>query len=96
LAYISINIAMLHVLPASEAVDLGKYSAGTLFGEFGGRLISVGILVSIFGMMNGFILTSPQVPYAMALRGQLPASRLLPGLMPVSGRQSTPRFWNLL
>ncbi len=81
LAYISINVAILHVLPASEVVGLGKYAAGTvagtLFGEFGGRLISVGILVSIFGTLNGFILTSPRVPYAMALRGQLPASRLL-------------------
>lgn len=80
-AYLSINVAILHVLPAAEVVGLGKYAAGTvagtLFGEFGGRMISVGILVSIFGTLNGFILTSPRVPYAMALRGQLPASEWL-------------------
>lgn len=77
-AYISVNLAILHVIPASEVVRLGQLAAGTtaglLFGEFGGKLISIGILVSIFGTLNGYILTSPRVPYAMALRGQLPAS----------------------
>lgn len=80
-AYISVNLALLHVLPAAEIVKQGQYAAGTaagwLFGDIGGRLISIGILVSIFGTLNGYILTSPRVPYAMALRGQLPASRLL-------------------
>lgn len=80
-AYLAVNIAMLHVLPAADIVSLGQRAAGTtaglLFGEFGGRLVSVGILVSIFGTLNGYILTSPRVPYAMALRGQLPASSVL-------------------
>ncbi|MDR3565453.1 MAG: amino acid permease [Negativicutes bacterium] len=88
-AYLSVNVAILHVLPAAEVVSLGKYGAGTaagiLFGEFGGRLISVGILVSIFGTLNGFILTGPRVPYAMALRGQLPASGLLSRTHPSFG-----------
>ena len=77
-AYLSVNLAILHVLPASEVVKLGQLAAGTaagvLFGDIGGKLISSGILVSIFGTLNGYILTSPRVPYAMALRGQLPAS----------------------
>lgn len=77
-AYLSVNLAILHVLPASEVVKLGQLAAGTaagvLFGDIGGKLISIGILVSIFGTLNGYILTSPRVPYAMALRGQLPAS----------------------
>lgn len=80
-AYISVNLAILHVLPASEVVRLGQLAAGTtaglLFGEIGGRLISIGILVSIFGTLNGYILTTPRVPYAMALRGQLPGSGLI-------------------
>lgn len=80
-AYITVNMALLHVLPAAEVVSLGKYAAGTaagwLFGEFGGKLINIGILVSIFGTLNGYILTSARVPYAMAVRKQLPAARLL-------------------
>lgn len=80
-AYLTVNLALLHVLPASEIVSLGGRAAGTaaglLFGGIGGKLISIGILVSIFGTLNGYILTSPRVTYAMAARGQLPASRWL-------------------
>ena len=80
-AYITINMAILHMLPAAEVASLGKLAASTvaglLFGEMGGRLLNVGILVSIFGALNGYILTNARVPYAMALRGQLPASSLL-------------------
>jgi APA family basic amino acid/polyamine antiporter len=80
-AYITINMAMMHVLPAAEIAALGKMAASTtaglLFGEMGGKLISIGILVSIFGALNGYILTNGRVPYAMALEGQLPASSIL-------------------
>lgn len=85
-AYLSVNIAMLHVLPAAEIVKLGPNAAGTaasvLFGEFGGKLLSIGILVSIFGTLNAKILTFPRVPFAMAERRQLPASKLLSYIHP--------------
>ncbi|MDF2635511.1 MAG: hypothetical protein K0R78_2385 [Pelosinus sp.] len=81
IAYLTINIAMMHVLPAAEIAALGKMAASTtaglLFGEMGGKLISIGILVSIFGALNGYILTNGRVPYAMALNKQLPASSIL-------------------
>lgn len=80
-AYLSVNIALLHLLPASEIALLGNRAAGTaaglLFGEMGGRLISVGILISIFGALNGYILTGSRVPYAMAQKGLLPGSGFL-------------------
>lgn len=80
-AYLAINLALLHVLPAAEIVTQGKLAAGSaatwLFGDIGGKLINIGILISIFGALNGYILTCPRVSYAMALRGQLPASSLL-------------------
>lgn len=79
-AYISVNVALLHVLPAAQVVKLGPEAAGTastiLFGGLGGKLLSIGIMVSIFGCLNGKILTFPRVPFAMAERGQLPGSRL--------------------
>lgn len=80
-AYLVTNMAMLHLLPAAEIASLGKLAASTaaglLFGEMGGRIINIGILVSMFGALNGYILTNARVPYAMAVNGQLPASRLL-------------------
>jgi basic amino acid/polyamine antiporter, APA family len=80
-AYLAVNMALLHVLTASEIAKLGENAAGTaasvLFGEIGGKLISIGILVSIFGTLNSKVLTFPRVPYAMAERGMLPASKFL-------------------
>ncbi|HZW83370.1 MAG TPA: amino acid permease [Candidatus Deferrimicrobium sp.] len=88
-AYLSVNYALMHVLPASEIVKLGPAAAGTaagvLFGGIGGKLISIGILVSIFGCLNGKILTFPRVPLAMAERGQLPGSRLFSKVHPTLG-----------
>ncbi len=79
LAYLLVNLAMLHVLSADKIAALGVNAAGTvasqLFGDVGGKLISIGILVSIFGCLNGKILAFPRVSFAMAERGQLPASR---------------------
>lgn len=80
-AYISVNLAILHVLPAYEIVGLGKLAAGSaatiLFGDFGGKLLNVGILVSIFGALNGYILTNARIPFAMATRGLLPGAQFL-------------------
>jgi basic amino acid/polyamine antiporter, APA family len=78
-AYLLVNVALLHILPASEIVRLGENSAATaatiLFGPLGGKLIAVGIAVSIFGCLNGKILTIPRVPFAMAERNQLPMAK---------------------
>lgn len=78
LAYLGVNLAVMHVLPADQIVALNTNAASVaaekLFGTWGGKLISVGILVSIFGCLNGKILSFPRVTYAMAIRGQLPAA----------------------
>lgn len=79
-AYLTVNLGLLHVLPAQEIVQLGENAAGTaagiLFGGIGGKLISIGIIISIFGCLNGKILTFPRVPFAMGERRQLPWSGL--------------------
>ncbi|WP_425057785.1 Serine/threonine exchanger SteT [Sporomusa carbonis] len=89
IAYLAVNMALLHVLPAAEIAALGQHAAGTvaglLFGEMGGRLISVGILVSIFGALNGYVLTGARVPWAMAQNGLLPGSKILGQIHPQSG-----------
>ncbi|MEH7118208.1 amino acid permease [Neobacillus vireti] len=80
-AYLTVNIAMLHVLPASNIVELGPNAASTaatiLFGKTGGNLLTIGILISIFGCLNGKVLTFPRIPYAMARDGFLPGAKSL-------------------
>ncbi|MGD8191184.1 APC family permease [Brevibacillus ginsengisoli] len=85
-AYLLVNIALMHILPADQIAALKENAASTaatmIFGDVGGKLIGIGILVSIFGCLNGKILSFPRVPYAMAERGQLPASGLLSQVHP--------------
>lgn len=86
--YISINIAYLYVLPASvlatsetPAFEVAK----VLFGANGGKIITVGILISIFGTLNGNVLTGIRMPFAMGTEGKLPFSEFFAKLHPKYG-----------
>ncbi|MEG1409794.1 MAG: amino acid permease [Terrisporobacter sp.] len=73
--YIIINVAYLWVLPASE---LAKYEspasavAEAIFGPMGGKIITVGILISVFGTMNGYLLTGPRILYTLGQQKSIP------------------------
>ncbi len=88
-AYVLVNLAMLHVLPASQIAVLGENAASTVaqqvMGGLGSKVISIGILISIFGCLNGKILAFPRVTFAMAERGQLPFSRIFAKVHPKLG-----------
>ena len=64
--YIVINLAYLWVAPASElakATAPAALVAERIFGDIGGKIITVGILISVFGALNGYLLTGPRIPY---------------------------------
>lgn len=86
-AYVLINVALLKLLPAVDIVMLGEnataMAAEFLLGEYGGKLISIGVIVSIFGCLNGKILTFPRIPVSMAERGQLPFSSYIAKIHPM-------------
>ena len=73
--YVVINLAYLWVLPASE---LAKYAspasavAEVLFGSIGGKIINVCILVSVFGCINGYLLTGPRITYTLGKQKTIP------------------------
>lgn len=92
LIYLLINVAYLFVMPASSlaatptpAADVGNL----IFGNSGGKFITLGILVSVFGAINGYTMTGIRIPYAMALNNELPFSgwfrKLNQRQMPVNG-----------
>ncbi|WP_125607851.1 APC family permease [Lapidilactobacillus bayanensis] len=75
LVYILINLAFLKALPigqlagnATAAAD----SAKIILGTFGGRLVTVGILVSVYGAINGYTMTGMRVAYAMGVNNTIP------------------------
>lgn len=72
-----INLAYLWVLTASELAQYASPAsivAEKIFGPVGGKLINVGILVSVFGCLNGYLLTGPRIPYTLANQKLLPAT----------------------
>lgn len=80
IVYIAINVALLKVLPAEQMVALGhdasSIAAQKLFGLIGGNLISVGIMISIIGGLNGYTMTLSRTIFVMGERGQIPGSIL--------------------
>ena len=70
--YLAANAAYLRVLPLPVMAEHQRVAASAmefLIGPRGARFVSALILCSIFGALNGTILTSPRVYYAMAKDG---------------------------
>lgn len=78
--YLLINLAYLWVLPASELATLPSPAtavAEKLFGPSGGALIGAGIVVSVIGAANGFLMSGSRVAYLLASERMLPGSARL-------------------
>lgn len=66
--YLVINIAYLWVLPADQLMTFDNPAAAVateLFGAMGGKIVTAGILVSVFGCINGYVLTSSRVLFTL-------------------------------
>lgn len=78
--YLVINIAYLQVIPAKEMMALESPASAVamkIFGPTGGMLIKVGILVSVIGAANGFLMSGSRVCYQLACDNTLPFSHTL-------------------
>jgi basic amino acid/polyamine antiporter, APA family len=78
--YCTANLAYFYALPFGEvvtsnstryreALPVATKAAQTVFGDSGGRLISLAFIFSALGALNGATLTGARVPYAMARDG---------------------------
>lgn len=78
LVYTLINLVFLRTLPI-EAIAGNQNAAADaamrLFGQLGGKLVTIGILISVYGAINGYTLTGMRVPFAMAEEDSLPFSK---------------------
>jgi APA family basic amino acid/polyamine antiporter len=76
--YLLTNLAYFHALPVEEiaAANTGSPVAtkavATFLGSTGATFITIAIMISIVGALNGCILTNSRVPYAMAKDGLFP------------------------
>ena len=81
--YIIINIAYLWVLPANELANYASPAsavAEVIFGPMGGKIITIGILISVFGCINGYLLTGPRILYTLGLQKSIPGYKYYPKL----------------
>jgi len=78
--YCTANLAYFYALPFGEvvtanstrfrdALPVATKAAQTVFGDSGGRVISLAFILSALGALNGATLTGARVPYAMARDG---------------------------
>ena len=78
--YFVINMAYLWVIPADELMNISSPASAVamkIFGPVGGTLIKVGIIISVIGAANGFLMSGSRVAFHLADTGTLPASKTL-------------------
>ena len=67
--YFLVNIVYCYAMPVGEmigVIKIAEKATDALFGGTAAALVSVAIMISILGSINGSILTGPRVYYAMA------------------------------
>lgn len=75
--YTLFNYSIYKVIPHEEIVTminnenyyLGTEVAKRIFGNAGGIIVLVGMVIAMFGSLNGMILSFPRTYYAMAIEG---------------------------
>lgn len=81
--YLLVSAVFVLVLPINQIAgnpNAASEVARVLFGGVGGKIITMGILISVYGGINGYTMTGMRIPYAMALENRLPFSRQLRSL----------------
>lgn len=78
-AFVGVSYGTYRALPADQIVSLGSnatvHVAEQAFGLWGGRLLSVAILISLLGTLNGKVVSFPRVLFAMARKGDFPFAK---------------------
>lgn len=67
--YMLINVAYLYVLPIEEMANsplVAATASELVFGKYGASIIAIAVIISTFGALNGNILSTARVCFAMA------------------------------
>lgn len=75
--YMLVNAVFYYVVPVNQVagnLNVSMDVANKIFGGMGGKIVTIGILISVYGGMNGYTMTGMRVPYAMGKERTLPFS----------------------
>ena len=78
--YLLINVAIINIIPVETVIASAtpaSDAAIVLFGNGGAALIAAGIMISIFGALNGYLMTGVRIPFAMAQDKLFPGAKSL-------------------
>ncbi|MGM0218120.1 APC family permease [Enterococcus sp. AZ126] len=78
IVYVLINFVFLKALPIEQLsgnLNAASDASNKIFGPIGGKLVTIGILISVYGALNGYTMTGIRVPYALALEEMIPFSQ---------------------
>lgn len=73
--YLLINWGILKALPLAQIMgndNATSQAATQLLGNYGGKIVTVGLLISVYGSLNGYTLSSTRIPYALAVEKNWP------------------------
>lgn len=88
IVYVLFNVAIFQTLSFEQiaaSATPGADAAEALLGGGGGAFITAGIMISVVGALNGYLMTAARVPQAMGERKQLPFSSVLARIHPKFG-----------
>lgn len=88
LVYIAFNASIFNILPgpvAAVSEKIGVDVSNSIFGPGGALFITIGMMLSVFGGLNGQLTCGSRYAFAMAERKDLPASKILGALHPKLG-----------
>lgn len=88
IVYVTFNLTIFHVLSLEtiSTSDIpGSAAAEVIFGKSGSVFITIGIMISVFGALNGYLMTAARVPYVMGQEKKLPFSGYLGQIHPKLG-----------
>jgi APA family basic amino acid/polyamine antiporter len=86
--YVAFNAAIFAALPGDVVANSKKIGVDVciaLFGKNGAMFITIGMMLSVFGALNGMVTCGSRYTFAMAERRHLPAAKSLSYIHPKLG-----------
>lgn len=86
--YVTYFLGIASVLPTSEIISQGDNAVASvttlLFGKTASSILTVFVIVSCLGTLNGLVMSSMRIPYSLAIRNQGPMPDVLKKINPIT------------
>ncbi|MFC6175352.1 APC family permease [Companilactobacillus huachuanensis] len=73
ISFVFIKSLPFHLIPGNQ--NAASEAAIKIFGEIGGKIVTIGILISVFGSVNGYTMTGSRVSYVLGTDDEIVFSK---------------------